>query len=80
MESQRIANSMNDAPENKNSYINIAIDKMNRISEKLNDLLSTESTIEMRNSIELDGKEVGAAITPIVSNKFAIASMKGRKR
>jgi len=34
----------------------------------------------MRNSIELDGKEVGAAITPIVSNKFAIASIKGRRR
>ncbi len=80
VESQRIANSINDAPENKNSYINIAIDKMNRISEKLNELLSTESTIEMRNSIELDGKEVGAAITPIVSNKFAIASIKGRRR
>ncbi len=80
VESKRIANSINDAPDNKNSYINIAIDKMNRISEKLNDLLNTESTIEMRNSIELDGKEVGAAITPIVSNKFAIASMKGRRR
>lgn len=80
VESQRIANSMNDTTDNKNSYINIAIDKMNKVSEKLNELLSTEATLEMKNSIKLNSQEVGTAITPIVSNKFAIASMRGRKR
>lgn len=50
------------------------------ITSKLNDVLNSEGTIELTNNMNMNSEVLGRVVTPIISNKLAIASIAKRRR
>ena len=83
MESKRIVNNMYNENTSSKSYddgINEVTNLLNEVANKLNEAINTESTFEMVNQVNLSSTKVGEVVTPIVSNKLAIAGISKKRR
>lgn len=58
--------------------VNEVIIRLSKVVNVLNDVLNTEGILEVTSNINLDKYKLGEVITPIVSNKLAVATMKRR--
>lgn len=80
-QTQEILKGMNSRSQGDMNILNLVeelFNKLTKVTNTLDTLLNTESTLEMTNSINLNEQELGNSITPIISNKLAIASIRRR--
>lgn len=80
IESRKIINSMNTEKSSSfdNNILSNVLNELEDVSSKLNKVLNDEGTLQMNSDIIIDKESVGRILTPIVSNKLAIASIKRR--
>lgn len=84
-ETERIIGSMQSGEkvsnENYNSnLITQLANELKSITTKLNEVLNSEGTIELTSNLNIHDDVIGRVITPIVSNKLAVASMSNKRR
>ena len=84
-ETERIIGNMQSGEKvsNENSSSNLIAqltNKLEGITSKLSELLNTEGTIELTSNLNIYDDVIGRVITPIVSNKLAVASMSNKRR